>query len=189
MIKAINDLDQSLLEGIAASDNVSIHKVYDMALPSIIHWVKENSGEEEDARDIFQEAMIALFKKCQGDDFELTCTLKSFLRIICRNLWLAKLRKKDKALRADLQELDEMIIDDNLQKHLEQAEKRKLFFEHFNLLGAKCKKILSEYFAKTPVKEIAKQLETSESYIKKRKFMCKKKLIESIQKDPMFNEL
>ena len=92
MIEAQSAIDQKLLEGLLASDNQSITRVYDLALPAVIRWVKENNGSESDARDIFQEALIALFQKLETGDFKLTCTLKSFLRIMCRNLWLTRLR-------------------------------------------------------------------------------------------------
>ena len=65
MIRAINDIDQQLLKGIMNADRNAVKRIYDLILPSIIHWVKENNGSESDARDIFQEALIALFRKVE----------------------------------------------------------------------------------------------------------------------------
>jgi DNA-directed RNA polymerase specialized sigma subunit len=64
-----------------------------------------------------------------------------------------------------------------------------LYYTHFDALGEKCRQILQWFFDKTPLKEIAKRLDTSEGYIKKRKFQCKKQLIEAIQSDAKFKEL
>ena len=55
--------DYPLLVGLQQSDSSSIKAIYDLALPSVIHWVKENKGTEADGRDIFQEALIALYRR------------------------------------------------------------------------------------------------------------------------------
>lgn len=189
MIRTVNQYDQELLEGILNANDVAIQKVYDLALPSVISWVKENNGEETDARDIFQDAIIALFRKVEEGDFVLSCTLKSYIRIICRNLWLSKLRKHKKLQLSPMETEEEVDLEPNMLEHLEQSEKEQLFFKHFDLLGDNCKKILQWFFDKVPLKEIAKRIDTSENYIKKRKFICKEQLVKAIQQDPHFEEL
>lgn len=188
MIHASNTNDQELLEGILNADSQAIQEIYTLALPSVISWVKENNGSEADARDIFQEALIALFRKVESGNFKLTCTLKSFLRIMCRNLWLSRLRNKNSQTKP-LENIEIVDLDTDLENRLEQSEKEQLFFKHFDLLGENCKKIMQWFFDKIPLKQIAERLDTSESYIKKRKFICKEKLIKAIQTDPRFEEL
>lgn len=181
--------DFSLLQGLQRADNQSIKQIYDLALPSVIYWVKENNGTETDARDIFQEALIALFKKVESGDFDLTCTLKSYIRIVARNLWLTRLRNQKNKRESPLEDVEMVDLDDDILQQIEYSEKEQLYFKHFDTLGEKCRKILQWFFDKTPLKEIAKRLDTSESYIKKRKFICKEKLITAIQTDPLFGEL
>ena len=96
MISTQTERDRLLLEGILSADNQAITNIYDEVLPAVIFWIKENNGTESDARDIFQEAILALFRKLEAGDFTLTCTLKSFLRIMCRNLWLTRIRNNKK---------------------------------------------------------------------------------------------
>lgn len=189
MIKATNDIDQQLLKGILNADRDAVKKIYDLILPSVIVWVKENKGSEADARDLFQEALIALFRKVESGDFELTCTLKSFVRIICRNLWLTRLRDIKKFEVSELENVEKADLDQDLTVQLERSEKEQLFFKHFDLLGEQCRKIMQWFFDKITLSEIANRLETSENYIKKRKFFCKEKLIQAIQNDPAFSEL
>ena len=189
MIEAQSAIDQKLLEGLLASDNQSITRVYDLALPTVIRWVKENNGSESDARDIFQEALIALFQKLETGDFKLTCTLKSFLRIMCRNLWLTRLRNKGKFQGTSIDDIEPVVLDDNMLERIEHSERQQLFFKHFDNLGESCRKILQWFFDKIPLKKIAEKLDTSENYIKKRKFICKEKLVKAIQNDPTFDEL
>ncbi len=189
MITAKSQTDQQLLEGLLAAKAADVAKIYDLALPSVISWVVVNKGSEADARDIFQEALIALFRKVETGDFELTCTLKSFLRIMCRNLWLTRLRNQNKFEATNLENIEVVSLDQDITKRLEQSEKEQLFFKCFDLLGADCKKILQWFFDKVPLKKIATDLDTSESYIKKKKFLCKEKLVKAVQADPSFEEL
>jgi RNA polymerase sigma factor (sigma-70 family) len=188
VIKAGNADDQQLLEGLLRSDRRSVEAIYTLALPSVIHWVCENNGSEADARDIFQEALIALFRKVEGREFVLTCTLKSFIRIMCRNLWLSRLRNKGNQA-GPLEGIEPVELGEDMEERLERSEREQLFFKHFDQLGEQCRKIMQWFFDKVPLKEIASRLDTSENYIKKRKFICKEKLIKTIQGDPMFNEL
>lgn len=189
MVKATNTKDQDLLEGLLEANSQKIKKIYDLALPAVIYWVKENNGSEAEARDIFQEALIALFRKTEKGNFTLTCTLKSFLRIMCRNLWLTRLRNRDRQA-SSLEDVEASAkLDEDLVYRLEQSEKQQLFFKHFDALGVNCRKILQWFFDKVPLKKIAERMDTSESYIKKRKFLCKEKLIKAVQSDPVFQEL
>ncbi|MEM9823470.1 MAG: sigma-70 family RNA polymerase sigma factor [Bacteroidota bacterium] len=189
MIEAQTVDDEQLLNGLLKADHQLIAKVYDLALPAVIAWIKENSGTETDARDVFQEALIALFQKLEKGDFKLTCTLKSFLRIICRNLWLTRLRNKGKMLGKPLEEVEFVQLDNDLQDRIERSERERLFYQHFDALGENCRKILQWFFDKIPLKTIAQRLDSTEGYIKKRKFLCKEKLVKAIQADARFNEL
>lgn len=189
MIKGQNPNDQQLLEGLLGAEASAVEKIYDLALPSVIQWVSANSGSESDARDIFQEAILALFRKVEGGDLVLTCTLKSFLRIMCRNLWLTRLRDQKKYEASDLEDVEMVSLDQDMLTRLEQSEKEQLFFKHFDLLGDDCQQILKWFFEKLPLKRIAERLDTSENYIKKRKFICKEKLVKAVQADSSFTEL
>jgi DNA-directed RNA polymerase specialized sigma subunit len=88
-----------------------------------------------------------------------------------------------------LDEVEEVEMGEDLLEKIDKSEKEALYFKHFRELGESCREILEAYFNKIPVKEIAEKLKTSESYIKKRKFNCKEKLIKSIQDDPLYLEL
>lgn len=189
MITTQNAKDTALLTGLQRADPQAVRELYDLALPSVIAYVQENSGQEADARDIFQEALLALYGRLEQSDFTLTCTLKSYLRIICRNLWLTRLRRRGQT--ESVADLPEEVVEweDSIEAKMEQAARQRLYLKHFAQLGASCRQILSLFFEKTPLKVIAQQLHTSENYIKKRKFQCKEQLIRRIKNDPLFEEL
>lgn len=191
MVQTKSEQDQLLIEGLMNSDHKSIEKLYDLVLPSIIFWVKRNNGSETDGRDIFQEALLALFRKLKEskDEFHLTCTLKSYLFIICKNIWFTKLRDNRKYSSNQIGEVETVGLDDDMIERIHQLEKQQLFFKYFDLLGESCKQILQWYFDKVPMKEIAARMKTSESYVKKRKFVCKEKLVKAVRADEKYDEL
>jgi DNA-directed RNA polymerase specialized sigma subunit len=80
-------------------------------------------------------------------------------------------------------------LDVNMQENIEQQEQLQLYRKHFKELGEKCQTILSLFFAKVKMAEIAQKLDTSESFIKKKKFKCKEDLVSRIKSDPLFEEL
>ena len=189
MKSTISKTDQDLLNGLRSSDQVAVKSIYDLVLPTIIIWIRKNNGTEADARDVFQEALIALFQKMQKGEFELTCTLKSYLRVVCRNIWLARIRNKG-FNSPQLSEEDELVdLDEDMEKRIQLAERQQLFFKYFDQLDEKCQHILKGYFDSVPFKVLAEELDTSEGYVKKRKFSCKEKLIGWIKADPVYREL
>lgn len=187
MIKALNTADQTALEALQTGGTAAIQTLYDQHLPGIILWIKENSGSESDARDIFQEALLALFRKVQAEEIELTCPLKNYIRAICKNLWLARFRKQKRMVSLD-PDMEEGLLDQAIVKEMESIEQRNFFYRHFKKLGDSCQQILALFFEKRPLQEIADKLNTSLAYIKKRKFQCKEQLVQSIQCDPHFEE-
>jgi hypothetical protein len=45
------------------------------------------------------------------------------------------------------------------------------------------------FFEKTAMKEIAKVMDTTEPYARRKKHLCQKSLTEAIQNDPIYQEL
>ena len=180
---------QVYLSGIRNRDSQVIGKIYKDILPGITSWIRQNGGNEDDAKDIFQEMIISIYKNSQKPDFRITCTFWSYALIVCKNLWFAKNRNKSKMVYKESLEGEDVSIDKNIQNEIEQQEQLILYRKHFQKLGDSCQKILSLFFAKKKMTEIAEKLNMSAGYVKKQKFNCKEKLIKSIQADPIYSEL
>jgi len=179
--------DKELIEGIKNRNNNRLVYIYRMYFPMICNHILKNNGKQEDAEDIFQDAMIIIYKKIIINKLTLTCALKTYIFGVCRNLWLQQLTKKKKIQIDDSINMEddfEIVID-----NLPDFEKEKLFYKHYNKLNIKCRKLLDLFFRKTPVAEIAKQLNLSVSNVKTSKFRCKEELFKSIKNDPMYKSL
>ncbi len=181
----IHYTDEAIVEGIKVRDNTIIKYIYGEYFPTIKFLVTTNSGTESDAEDVFQDALLIIYKKVVETGLILTSSFKTFLYSICRNLWLQRLDKK--AFSSDFLYIENL---NNLQETLssekarEEGEKYKLFQLHFLTLSEDCQKILRLFLEKRALKDIAKIMGfKSEKYAKTRKFMCKEKLKEKIMND------
>ena len=65
----IYDQEKALLEGLAANDKNAIETIYRENYTMIQSFIVKNNGYPDDARDIFQEAMIVLFEKAKSEFF------------------------------------------------------------------------------------------------------------------------
>ena len=181
-----------LLNGIRRNDTIVLQYIYKNFYSKINFFIKKNSGDDDDANDIFQEAIIIIFRKLKANELVLDCTFETYLYSVCRFLWLKQLdkRKIEKEKIKDNHDYHEDIYDDGLEKVADLNERYRLYQKHFINLGKDCQKVLQLYFDKVPLKNIAQIMGfKSEKYAKKRKFKCKEYLIKSIKQDLEYNKI
>lgn len=86
--------DNLLLAHLRKEENSAFTLLYKECFPPVAHYVYQNSGNPQDAEDVFQETVVVLLNKIRQPDFLLTSSLKTYTFSISRNLWLKKLRDK-----------------------------------------------------------------------------------------------
>ncbi|NOU61581.1 RNA polymerase sigma factor [Marinifilum caeruleilacunae] len=180
---------EAILEGISMSNNDVLNYIYKKFFPSIRNFIENNNGNEEDARDLFQEAIIVIYRKMKKEPLVLSCNFKTYIYSICKLLWLKQLEKKKNSNEIN----SEGVLDNRLDEASEtfdQTERYRLYQKHFQNLGPDCKKVLQLALDKISLKEIAEIMGyKSEKYAKKRKYQCKQMLIDSIKSDNEFKEV
>jgi len=175
------------LEGIKKSDNKILQEIYQSNFIPVKNYIVNNSGNESDAKDVFQEVLIAFFRRLQKEDIEINVTFGTYLFSACKMTWFKKLKRTPST-----DSIEDLQIADNPQIEEELLGERKssLFQKTMNKLGEDCKKVLQYHFAKKSFKEIADLMEyTGEEYARRKKYLCKKGLMNKIKKDPQFKEL
>ena len=166
--------EQALLKGLAENDSRAVEALYKSHFGMIQHFVSNNNGSFDDARDIFQEAMITLYEKVQLDNFALTCQIKTYLFSICKNLWLKRLQQMGK-YSAPLSAQEETI---SVEEDMDQFEKKDAAFaimdRALNSLGEPCKSLLEGYYLnKKGMQELASQFGyTNADNAKNQKYKC-----------------
>jgi len=102
---------------LALNDRKAIETIYKRHYNMVQALVLNNSGYPDDARDIFQEAMIVLYEKVRSGSFELNCQLKTFLYSVCRRLWLKRLGQLKRSF-SEVENLQDTVpIEDELERH------------------------------------------------------------------------
>ncbi|MEL6671769.1 MAG: sigma-70 family RNA polymerase sigma factor [Bacteroidota bacterium] len=178
-----------ILQGISNRDDRILSLLYEDYYPMVEQFVMRNQGNYDDAKDIFHEALIYIFQKVRKDEFSLSGNFRPYFFVICKNLWLQALRKKKNTpLEAHHLKAGE------LPAHLEgeeqtQLERYTLYQEYFALLGQDCRFILKKFLNGFSLARIAEELNFTAKYVKKRKYVCQKKLIDSIMADPRYDQL
>lgn len=86
--------DQRYIDALRRNDERLIREIYKQHSSQVMRWVISRGGSSDDARDIFQEALVALFEKAQNVNFVLTCPLGALLHVICSRKWVDRLRQK-----------------------------------------------------------------------------------------------
>jgi len=138
--------EQLLLRGLANNDSKAIDTIYKDNFNMVQAFILNNNGTYDDARDIFQEAMIALYEKAKSESFVLTCQIKTYIYSICRRLWLKRLQQQGKFV-VQSESLEETV---SVEEDLEIHEKRNADFvimeRAMNSLGEPCKSLLEAYY-------------------------------------------
>lgn len=189
MISTAHDSDLPLLKGLMEGDNTAINEIYDCCYNQVRIMIHDNSGSSDDAKDVFQDAILAVYRRLHEGDFNLTCKLSSYLQVICRNLWRSRNRRTPMVSLSVLVGKETVDLDDNVIEQMISSDKRNLLYKHFETLEKGCKRILEMFFRKVPMAQIAKEIDSTEAYVKKRKFVCKSRLVDLIKADPLFKEL
>ena len=166
--------EQRLLEGLAKNDRMAIETIYKQHYNMVLSLILSNSGYPDDARDIFQEAMIVLYEKVKSGTFELNCQLKTYLYSVCRRLWLKRLNQMQR-ISPEVDNLEESVpVDEELERH-EQRNRDFLIMEQaMNNLGEPCKSLLEAYYLeKKSMVEIAGDFGyTNADNAKNQKYKC-----------------
>ena len=176
------------IQGILRNDLSVLKNIYKESLPEIAKYVKRNSGNSDDAKDVFQEGIMVVFKKAQNGTLELTTTFHVFLFHVCRRIWLKKLKKKS-GKEVTLDESAEFTDDETIEEQLLNARKWALFNNKFASLTEECRKVLQMLFHGKTGRQIAEAMGYTEEYAKRKKYKCKLTLSNLIKNDPEYPNL
>lgn len=183
--------DNEIIDSIKNNNTRVLNQVYDQYIPMIRHYIISNKGDESDAWDIFQEAILAIFLKIVSENgLQLTCVFRAYLFSICSRMWLKKLSRERKTVNLEDSESLLIELDDSVIEKIEEVDRRKIISKHFTKLEDECRKLLELFYDRVPFKQIAPIMGyMSEEKAKKRKYMCKEELMKSVKSDPHFNEV
>ena len=182
--------NQKYLDGISQNNAMIVKEIYKKFFPAILNWVNKNRGGQVDAEDIFQEALLSIFRRLKKGDLAIEYGFNTYLFAICKRIWFKRLKKPD----FNVTSTEELALSSTegelITKAMERTEKYQLFRTKLLQLGADCQKVLQLHFVKKSFKEIAEALKyTSEEYARRKKYLCKNELTKLIKADVRYREL
>ena len=143
--------------------------------PKVEALILKSGGSKNNASDIFQEALILLFRKLQKCDFVLTSSLETYLYSVCRFMCYDQNRVNAKQTdwNVNLEESEQ----DEIASIFQEEEKYKLAETALQTLGEKCLEILKMFYHQgVKMAEIAKKMKLSSAKIaKNQKYKCLEK--------------
>lgn len=170
----ITEQDQLLLKGLSENDKKSIESIYRLNYSMIQTFVLNNNGSVDDARDIFQEAMVVLYEKSITITFSLNCQIKTYLFSVSRRLWLKRLQQLSK-FSTQVENLEELVpVEEEMEEH-EKINNDFILMEHaMSKIGEPCKSLLDAYYMqKKNMVEIAGEFGyTNADNAKTQKYKC-----------------
>ena len=141
-----NQSDQETFLGLKSKDNYAYEILYKFYYPSVKNFILKNNGNEDDAKDIFQETIIVLLEKVPKDDFNLTSSLKTFIFAISSNLWLKRLRDCNKMVKSEVGIYEKYLIDyEEAEEEMHQSNSNKVV-NLFKVVTNKCIVLLKAIF-------------------------------------------
>lgn len=162
-----------------------IYKTYYPLVKSFIFKLK---GNEQDAQDVFQDTVMAIIRNTKEKKLKSSDILfQTYLLAICKHIWYNQLRLPEKEMINESDLAEDYGFDEELMKSVDETTERQIFQNNFKKLDKICQKILKYHLKKMSDKEIARKVKIKDvSYLKKRKYLCKEKLIKMIKEDPKY---
>lgn len=153
-------------------------ELYKAHYPMVVNLICTNSGTEQEAKDIYQEAVMAFYERVQQPDFVLTCKIKTYLYAVCRRLWLKRLSEK-KRFSITIPEPEAF---EGADDEASYATEKELSFTRMGAalkaLGEPCKSIIEDFYIHDFSMEIIREKfgYTSADNAKNQKYKCLQRL-------------
>ena len=168
--------DEKILHLIEEGDESAIDVLYKKHFRMMAKLVMRNNGTEDDAKDIFQDALIVFWQKVRSKELTLTSKISTYLYSICQNLWRKELVRKSRESNEEVEIAHEVDYD--------REDRINAMRECVNSMGDTCRKVLSlYYFDGVSMNDIAEILGFANSNtVKTKKYKCKQELDKIVKK-------
>ena len=157
---------EKLVKAIKDNDELVLQSLYKSNYPKTEKYVLENSGTDDEAKDIFQEAFVAVWRNIQLDKFkpESETALSGYLFQIAKFKWIDVLRANKKRPVVTIDE-DYTVIEQYTEPlEADQEKYLNAVKKGFQSIGDSCKEMLTRfYFKKESLRKISEALGITEA--------------------------
>lgn len=170
--------DREVVLGILNNSVEALNKLYGAYFPMVLQFILNNNGDEDDAKDVYQETIIVLYNKVKSGSFELSSKLKTYIYSVSRRIWLKKLAQQSKKTSNIADFEDVLAVEEDMEQHEQkdmQFDKMKTALES---LGEPCKTIIEDFYINSQsMQEICEKFGyTNTDNAKTQKYKCLQRL-------------
>jgi len=165
--------------------------IYQANKEKVCSYIRSNSGREEEAKDMFQETIIAFYENVLNNKFKGDSTISTYLYSIARFKWLNQIKKNNIRMHHDTETINTEEFYKSPLASIIDKEKKDSVLEVLENLGTSCKKLLIEsIYHNKSMKEITQQGDySSEQIVRNKKYKCLKKLKELLIEKPQLIQI
>ena len=170
--------DREVVLGVLNNSEEALNKLYTGYFPMVLQFILNNNGDEDDAKDVYQEGIIVLYNKIRSGDFELSSKLKTNIYSVCRRIWLKKLAQQSKKTNNVSDFEDVIAIEEDVEQHEEKDKQFDKMQEALLHLGEPCKTIIQDFYINNlSMQEICEKFGyTNTDNAKTQKYKCLQRL-------------
>lgn len=188
----INENDLVLIGKLKGGDDESLEEVYLSNRDYCVAYLRNFTGRySEDFLDIYTDSIIVLFENVKKGSFYLSCSIKTYLCSVCKNIVRQRERKGSKIEETLLNEYEidqdithtleeyDVLRDDNLKK-IEKA------MAILHRSGGPCYELLNRYYyMEQTFDQIAMEMNYKNGdAVKNQKSRCQKRIKEILLRNP-----
>lgn len=181
--------DQRFIIYLKENNSEGINEIYKLYSGNIKRFIVKNSGDEDDAADIFQESLIDIYNLAHRPSFVLTCPFEAFLVTICKRKWLNAIKKRKQSpvtnTLEDVYTLKE-VDSSTAESYIELIEREETIMQLLETMGDRCKSIIKACMSGDHQEKIADGLGLTYAYLRKKKSECMSSLGKLVNEHPLF---
>ena len=178
-----------ILEGVSQRDR-ALKEIYTANKQKVCSFILANSGSEDEAKDVYQESVMAFYENVRDKKFKGESAISTYLYSIAKFKWLNQIKKNQTRSFHHESVETEMFSDSPLASIIDN-EKKEMVQDVLERLGSTCKSILiASIYYNASMKEIVENGDfSSEQVVRNKKYKCIKKLRELVSAEPTLMKL
>jgi len=177
--------DKDILNAIEHGENQKVLSfLYTDVLPKVKRFIIKNQGTDDQAKDIFQDAVIRFYASVKQGQFEGTSSVSTYIFSISKNLWINEVKKNGRHIKGDIPERED--VSNNFLNDIISKERTEAANQLLGQLGDNCRQLLKySIYDNLSMKEICEKMGYSSIDIAKTyNYRCKQKLMSLAKENP-----
>jgi RNA polymerase sigma factor (sigma-70 family) len=182
---------ESIIKAIISGKGEEVLSVlYKETLSKVKRMILKNSGNEEEANDIFQDAVLIFYKQVKNGNFNASFEIDGYIYTIAKHLWMKRIQKMNKNVQLNIEIQEHPLVNSPIEEVITN-EKATILESVMDKIGEECKTLLKfSSYEKLSMKEICEKMGySSENVAKTYNYRCKKKLADLIKSNPHLMDL